>query len=177
MTEEAAVRVRDATHADAASVLEIYAPAVATTVVTFEEVAPTEEEMASRIEASHVWLVADTPGGVAGYAYASRFHPRAAYRWSVEVSVYVAEPSQGQGLGRLLVDTLLEALRDRGYVNAFAGISLPNPGSVRLFESFGFSPIALQRKVGFKLGAWHDVGWWQLQLRDPTIPPPPLRPA
>lgn len=112
---------------------------------------------------------------IEGYAYASPFHPRPAYRWSVEVSVYVAPGGQGRGVGRDLLATLLADLHECGYVNAFAGIALPNDASVHLLESFGFEQIARHREVGFKLGEWHDVGWWQLHLRDRSIPPPDIR--
>jgi L-amino acid N-acyltransferase YncA len=127
MNLETVTTVRDAGQADVSGVLGICAHAVATTVATFEDVAPTEEEMASRIEASHVWLIAEDTDGIAGYAYGSRFHPRAAYRCSTEVPVYVAERSQRRGVGHLLVDTVLGRLRTLGYVNAFAGITMPNP--------------------------------------------------
>ena len=116
--------------------------------------------------------------GVAGYAYASRFHPRSAYRWSAEVSVYLAPRARGAGVGTRLVRTLLARLTEMGFVNAFAGSSLPNPASTALFESLGFRKIAHWERAGFKLGAWHDVGWWQLQLQAPSVPPPELgRPA
>ena len=111
-----------------------------------------------------------------GYAYAAPFHGRAAYQWSVEISIYLAKDARGSGLGRELLSELLDSLSQRGFVNAFAGIALPNPVSVRLFEAFGFEKVAQQRNVGFKLGAWHDVGWWQRQLRAPTSPPPDISP-
>jgi phosphinothricin acetyltransferase len=112
--------------------------------------------------------------GIAGYAYAAPFHARAAYRWSAQISVYLAQDRRGAGIGRHLVGALLDELTSRGYVNAFAGTTLPNNASVRLFESLGFRQMALWEHVGFKLGEWHDVGWWQCDLRDPPIPPPDL---
>lgn len=163
--------IRPATAGDAPGVLAIYAPIVETTAISFEEEPPSPDEMRRRIRGSNLWLVADDGPDISGYAYAASFHPRAAYRWSVEVSIYLAESARGRGLGRRLLGDLLERLRGRGFVNAFGGIALPNPASVALFESFGFEKIAHQRIVGFKLGAWHDVGWWQLQLTEPTIPP------
>ena len=166
--------IRPAGPADAASVLERYAPIVRESFVSFELEPPPADEMARRIDAGIEWLVFEEAGDILGYAYAMPFHPRAAYRWSVEVSVYVPAAAEGRGLGRHLVEGLLDEVRRRGFVNAFAGIALPNPASVRLFEGVGFEQIALQRSVGFKLGAWRDVGWWQLQLREPTVPPPQL---
>ena len=152
--------------------LEIYEPIVRDTAVSFEIEPPTETEMGERVRGSLLWLVWDGPAGIGGYAYASPFHQRAAYRWSVEVSIYLAEAARGAGIGHSLLTATLERLTARGFVNAFAGIALPNPASVRLFESSGFEQIALQKEVGFKFEAWHDVGWWQRKLRDPTIPPP-----
>jgi phosphinothricin acetyltransferase len=130
--------------------------------------------MVARIASSHVWLVAERSEELVGYAYAAPFHRRSAYRWSIEVSVYLREDARGQGLGRRLVGEVLEQARSRGFVNAFAGATLPNPASVKLFESLGFAQVAHQRAVGFKLGRWHDVGWWQLHLRERTVPPPAL---
>src|SRR4051812_47636168 len=117
------------------------------------------------------WLVASRDGAVVGYAYASRHRARRAYRWSVEVSVYLRESEQGRGTGRALYDELLDVLRGLGYVRALAGITLPNEQSVGLHEAMGFEPIGIFRGVGFKHGQWHDVGWWQLSLCDPTAAP------
>lgn len=159
---------------DAEAVLSIYAPIVVDTIISFEEQVPTLDDMRARIAGSHAWLVAEDEGTVVGYAYAGRFHPRSAYRWSAEVSIYLAPVARGRGLGRSLLRALLDELGAMGYVNAFAGITLPNPASVRLFESSGFTKIANWKDAGFKLGRWHDVGWWQLQLRAPSVPPPQL---
>lgn len=131
--------------------------------------------MVERISHSHAWIVGEEASGVGGYAYAAPFHPRPSYRWSVEVCIYLSPHAQGRGLGRALLTQLLGQLRSAGFVSAFAGTTLPNPRSVALFESFGFVKIAHQHNVGFKLAAWHDVGWWQLELQEPTTPPPPLR--
>jgi L-amino acid N-acyltransferase YncA len=168
--------IRQAAEHDAAGVLGIYEPIVRDTPISFETEPPTEEEMAARIARSHEWLIIESDHRIIGYAYAAPFHRRAAYRWSVEISIYLARDARGSGLGRKLLSDLLDSLSRRGFVNAFAGIALPNPVSVRLFESFGFEKVAQQRNVGFKLGAWHDVGWWQRQLRAPTSPPPDISP-
>ncbi len=166
--------IRDATIADAQAILEIYGPMVAATPVSFEEVILNQADIEARIQDSHLWLVVEDVEEVVVYAYAARFHPRAAYRWSAEVSVYLSEKSRGRGVGRRLMSEVLTRLQALGYVNAFAGVTLPNPASVRLFESLGFEQIALQNQAGYKLGAWHDVGWWQLQVQLPSVPPPRL---
>jgi len=153
-------------------VAAIYAPIVTGTAISLEEESPAPKEIVKRMGSSHVWLVAEDGGEVVGYAYATRFHPRSAYRWSCEASIYIAELARGCGVGTRLLRALLERLVELGFVNAFAGITLPNVASVALFESFGFEKIAHWRQVGFKLGRWHDVGWWQLQLRQPPTPPP-----
>jgi L-amino acid N-acyltransferase YncA len=164
--------VRNAAPDDAGAIEAIYTPIVLETAISFEEQPPAVDDIRGRIEESIVWLVAEDADRVVGYGYAGPFHERAAYRWSVEVSIYVGADAQGRGVGRSLLKELLDELQRRGYVNAFAGIALPNEASVGLFERFGFERIALQRNVGYKLGRWHNVGWWQLQLREPRDPPP-----
>lgn len=167
--------IRDATADDAAAIAAIYAPLVTDSIVSFEEDPPSAEEMADRIAASHVWLVAEDDGEVVGYAYGARFHPRAAYRWSTEASIYLAPEARGRGTGKRLVAELLVRLKAMGFVNVFGGTSLPNPASERLLESFGFKKVAHWEHVGFKLDAWHDVSWRQLTLQEPTVPPPEPR--
>jgi L-amino acid N-acyltransferase YncA len=168
--------IRAAQSGDAAAIQSIYAHYVRETAVSFEIDPPTVEAMEARVATSLAWLVFVDGETVIGYAYAGPFHPRPAYRWSVEVSIYVTPHRRRSGVGRSLLEALLEDLAARGYVNAFAGVTLPNPASVGLFESFGFEPIAMQKHVGFKLGSWHDVGWWQKVLRPPSVPPPEIHP-
>ena len=167
--------IRAATPGDAEAIAAIYAPLVTDTIVSFEEEAPSAADMADRIAASHLWLVAEEDGEVVGYAYAAPFHPRAAYRWSVEASVYLAPSARGRGIGKQLVAELLERLKEMGFVNVFGGTALPNAASERLLESFGFKKIAHWEHAGFKFDAWHDVSWRQLTLQEPTVPPPELR--
>jgi phosphinothricin acetyltransferase len=159
----------------AASIAAVYAPYVEGTVASFEEVPPDEAEMVGRMldQPRLPWLVATRDDEVVGYAYASRHRARRAYRWSVEVSVYLRASEQGRGTGRALYAELLDVVRSLGYVHAYAGITLPNAASVGLHESMGFTAIGVFRGVGFKHGRWHDVGWWQLPLCDP----PPAAPA
>lgn len=173
--------IRLARQDDAGAVREIYAPAVERTAVSFELEAPSVAEMARRIaehQPEHPWLVADEGGTVIGYAYAGGFRRRAAYGWSVETSVYVAPGGRRRGVGRALYGTLFRLLEAQGYRQALAGITLPNPASVALHEAVGFEPVGVYRRVGWKLGAWHDVGWWQRALAEPprqAEPEPPRR--
>jgi L-amino acid N-acyltransferase YncA len=166
---------------DAASCAAIYAPSVEENVTSFEERAPDADEMAMRIaaySATHPWLVAEDRGEVVGYAYACPFQERPAYRWSTSVSVYIATERLGQGLGRALYTELFARLRRQGFRNACAGITLPNAASVGLHESLGFELVGVNREVGWKNGAWRDVGWWQLELTPAPAgdPPEPLPP-
>ena len=163
---------------DAAAVAAIYRPAVETSVASFEEAAPGPTEMAGRMRSTLErlpWLVAEDAGTLAGYAYAAPHRQRAGYRWSVDVSVYVDPSQQGRGVGRALYDRLLDLLRRQGYRNAYAGITLPNPSSVRLHEAIGMRRIGVYARVGWKLGAWRDVAWYGMSLLDgsDTDGPPP----
>jgi phosphinothricin acetyltransferase len=159
--------IRMATTSDAGIIAAIYAPIVLQTITSFETVPPTPETMSARISKgllTHPWLVAQHDGRVIGYAYASQHRERAAYRWSVDVSVYVAGEARRRGIGRVLYGRLFEILRAQNYRSAFAGIALPNEASVALHEAAGFQPIGIYREVGFKLAGWRDVGWWRLGL-------------
>ncbi|OMC39609.1 GCN5 family acetyltransferase [Mycobacterium sp. IS-2888] len=170
------MRVRPATAADAAACVEIYRPYVLDTVITFETEVPTVEEMAERIvnaRVTHEWLVLDVDGDVIGYAYAHQFNSRAAYQWSVETSVYLAQDRRREGGGRMLYAELLRRLTERGFRRAFAGIAQPNDASNAFHQTFGFRPAGHYRRVGWKLGAWHDVSWWQLDLPGPDDADPP----
>ena len=158
---------------------EIYAPAVSASAISFELVEPTPEEMALRLAKARChgpWLVWSEGGRVEGFAYASPHSDRAAYQWSVNVSVYVAGTARRRGIARALYGALFTLLRLQGHYAAHAGITLPNAASVGLHESLGFRPVGVYRSVGYKLGAWHDVGWWQLVLRERVGEPSPPRP-
>jgi len=163
------MKIRLATPADAPQITTIYAPIVAGTTISFELEPPSVDEMRSRIGATLSrlpWLVAvDDAGDLLGYVYASRHRERAAYQWSVDVSAYVLERARRTGVGKALYAELFEILVGLGYCEAFAGIALPNAASVALHESLGFEPRGIYRRVGFKLGAWRDVGWWQKSLQ------------
>jgi L-amino acid N-acyltransferase YncA len=160
-------RVRTATPEDAGRIAVIYRPIVVGSAVSFEIDAPGEEEMRRRIlnlPAAHPWLVWEDEGLVQGYAYSTELRSRAAYRFSAEMSVYVDEAFRGRGLGRSLCQAVVDELEKRGFANAFAAITLPNPSSVALFTSMNFEQVGVWRAAGFKLGMWHDVGWWQRRL-------------
>ena len=167
--------VRTARIADAPAILEIYAPHVLETSVSFETQIPTLVELENRMRettAKFPWLVLEDGGELLGYAYATKFRVRAAYDWSVESTVYVRMGHERKGIGRALYAELLEKLRTQGVVNVIGGITLPNEGSVRLHESFGFKPVARLPGIGFKFGQWWDVGYWQLELLRPENPQP-----
>jgi len=163
-----AVRIRMAQDADAEAIAAIYRPIVEGTAISFETTVPDRDEIARRVSEtsqSYPWLVCDISGEIAGYAYATRHRVRGAYRWSVDTSVYVADTHRRRGVGRGLYESLFAIIAAQGYVNAYAGIALPNPGSVGLHESMGFEKVGVYHNVGYKLGQWHDVGWWQRSLR------------
>ena len=167
---------------DSAACAAIYAPHVEASPTSFEAEAPGPEEMAERIErigATHPWLVAERNGEVAGFAYACEHRSRAAYRWAVDVSVYVGEADRRRGLGKDLYEELLRRLRAQRFRVACAGVTLPNEASVALHEGLGFVPVGVYRRIGWKQGAWRDVGWWQLDLSPDADDPPqePLPPG
>jgi phosphinothricin acetyltransferase len=161
---------------DGAACASIYEPFVVDSHVSFEEEPPTALEFAERIERMaqcYPWLVAEDDGVVVGYAYACAHRERAAYRWAADVAVYVAQQSRRRGVGRALYDALLALLARQGVRTVCAGVTLPNDASVGLHEACGFRPVGTYRRIGFKNGAWRDVGWWQLDLvpADDGAPP------
>ena len=177
------MRIRHAdAERDAGACAEIYAPFVRDTIISFEEEPPSEAEMARRIagtSSSYPWVVAEVDAAearidpaVAGYAYASQHRQRAAYRWAADVAVYVHPAHQRRGVARALYGALLELLARQGIQVACAGITLPNEASVRLHEALGFEAVGVYRRIGWKAGAWRDVGWWQRELTDPRDEPP-----
>jgi L-amino acid N-acyltransferase YncA len=170
--------IRLATERDAEQISAIYAPMVRETIISFETEPPTAGEMRGRIESTlecFPWLVCERRGRVSGYAYAGAHRSRAAYQWCVDVSAYVHEDERRTGVGSALYTSLIVVLALQGFYNAYAGIALPNPASVAMHESVGFRPVGVYRGVGYKLGAWHDVGWWQLSMQEQVASPsPPL---
>lgn len=160
--------IRAAAAPDAAAIAAIYNHYVAATTVSFEEAPVDAAQMAARLADVAAldlpWLVLEVDGAVAGYAYATRWRARPAYRHSVETSVYLAGSAAGRGFGAALYAALLDRLRQRGLHAAIAGIAQPNEASVRLHERLGFVKVAHFREVGRKFGRWVDVGYWQLIL-------------
>jgi L-amino acid N-acyltransferase YncA len=167
------VRIRLAHDGDADVIAAIYRPVVENTAISFETIAPDRHEISRRLSATmteYPWLVCERDGLIAGYAYATRHRVRAAYQWSVDSSVYIADAYKRSGVGRGLYQSLFAILAAQGFFNAFAGIALPNPASVALHEAMGFQKLGVYRNVGFKFGEWRDVGWWQLTLRQREMP-------
>jgi len=160
--------IRAATEKDAESIIRIYNHYVLNTTITFEEEAVSLQEMSSRIAEvtsnALPWLVVEEDGEVVGYAYATKWKGRSAYRFSVETTVYLAPGRGGRGLGFKLYEVLLAQLREKGLHAAIAGIALPNPQSIALHEKLGMTKVAQFKEVGFKSRQWLDVGYWECLL-------------
>jgi phosphinothricin acetyltransferase len=168
-----------ATEAEAAAIADIYAPICIETAISFEEAAPTAEEMARRIHTTTQtlpWLVL-VDGGIAGYVYARPFRERAAYRWSVEVTVYVHSCHRRKGVARALYAALFRILTLQGYYKTYAGVTVPNAASERLHEAVGFVSLGVYHGVGYKLGAWHDVRFYEMALQPEQPVPQETRPV
>jgi L-amino acid N-acyltransferase YncA len=166
--------VRDASERDAEDCAAIYAPYVTDTVITFELDPPGPAQMAERIAAAlrtHAWVVLEDGGRIVGYAYGARFHPRPAYRWACEVSVYLERGRRRTGGGRALYEALFARLAERGFRTVVAGMALPNEASVGLHRAMGFEPVGTYRRIGWKHGAWHDVAWTQRTIARGDEPP------
>lgn len=152
--------IRFATFADAATVAAIYAHYVHKTCITFVNEAPTPADFVSRIsDPRFPFLVAEVNDRVVGFIYASTFRTKAAYRWDVELSIYLAPGMEGQGLGSELMAQCLEILTRQGYLNVYSCITLPGERSVALHGKFGFRELGRFPRSGYKMGQWHDVIW------------------
>jgi L-amino acid N-acyltransferase YncA len=171
--------IRKAQGEDGRMIAAIYEPYVIHTPISFEETPPSAEEMEGRIRETigqFPYLVAEEGGRVVGYVYASPHQARASYRWSVNVAVYIAATHHRLGIGKLLYGELFRILEAQAFAMAYAGITIPNPASVGLHESLGFTLVGIYRNVGYKLGAWRDVGWWERKLATlpASAPPEPM---
>ena len=164
---------------DAKQILDIYAPSILSTAISFEAEVPSIEEMQRRIEIcllKYPWIVCVVDKKIAGYVYASKHREREAYQWSCECSVYVHNNCKGKGIGKKMYQLLFEILKQQRFRNVYAGITLPNDASVRLHENCGFQSFARYENIGYKFGNWHTVGWWKLQINNYDLnPPPPLK--
>lgn len=170
--------IRLANPTDAVQMLAIYAPYIRNTSITFETTVPAVADFANRIRSgleNWPWLVYEKDGQVIGYAYASQYRERVAYQWSVECSVYIHEDHFRSQVATSLYKILFTFLKSQGFTTVYAVINLPNERSVALHEKMGFTHFATYQNVGYKLGQWKNVGWWQLQLNDYIIEPPPPR--
>ena len=161
------IKIRQAKLSDCDQILAIYRSIVEDSAISFELIPPTSEDICRRIESalsSHEWLVAEGENGIDGYAYASAYRPREAYKYSTETTVYISQDRWGQGLGRALYQKLFESLAPLGFRRAYAGIALPNEPSIALHKSLGFEHIGVFNEAGFKFDRWHDVSWWQRKV-------------
>lgn len=162
------MKLRLVQKSDVPAIVEIYGAYIRESVITFEITVPNEEDFWTRIQTvskTSPWIVAEVNGKIAGYAYAGKHRDREAYQWSVEPSVYLAPEFHKMGIGTALYEKLFKILKLQGFYNAYAGITLPNPASVGLHESMGFQHLGTYPSIGYKMGKWHDVGWWRLNLQ------------
>ena len=170
------IKIRLATLNDAEAILAIYSPYISNTSFTFETEIPSTKEFQKRISDYQIqfpWLVCEINGVIAGYAYGNKYRERTAYQWCVESSIYVHNDFQKQNIGKALYTALIEIVKQQGFRNLYAVINLPNDKSVRFHESCGFSYFATYYNVGYKLGQWKNVGWWQLILNEFGMEPEP----
>ncbi|MEL7567060.1 MAG: N-acetyltransferase family protein [Dehalobacterium sp.] len=169
--------IRLAAESDSNAILQIYAPFITSTAITFECQVPTIAEFRDRmaeIQRKYPWLVCEINNNILGYAYASPFNEREAYNWSVDFSVYVSPQYHGKNIGKAFYFTLFELLKLQGYYNAYAIVVLPNTKSECLHESFGFKEIGVCENAGYKLGNWHDVKWYGIKINE--YAPSPAKP-
>jgi phosphinothricin acetyltransferase len=168
------IKIRTATIDDAGAIAAIYAPYVASSAVSFEDVPPPPHEIARRMNDTidhFPWIVAESGGVIMGYAYANRFRDRNAYRFACETSIYVAGDLHGQGIGHSLYRVLLDTLTEQGFTQAVAWIAMPSQSSVELHESIGFKRTGFLGSIGFKHGEWRDIAIWQKTLIPVNGPP------
>jgi phosphinothricin acetyltransferase len=172
-------RIRLATINDAKEIRDIYAPNILNASISFETELPSFEEMQSRIQTilqKYPWIVCEVDEKIAGYVYASKHRDREAYQWSCECSIYMNNDFKGKGIGKELYQLLFQILKLQGFRNVYAGITLPNEGSISIHEKCGFKHFATYENIGYKFDNWHSVGWWKLQINDYDLqPPPPLK--
>lgn len=172
--------LRSARLEDAPALLEIYAPYVRDTAVSFEYQVPSREEFAGRMAAileKYPYLVAEVAGEILGYAYAAPFKGRAAYDWAVETTIYIRRDAHGRGLGRALYQALEDVLRRQHITNLNACITFPNPDSIAFHQRMGYRTVAHFTDCGFKQGQWYDMVWMEKIIADHPVPPQPVIPC
>ncbi|MDR3037125.1 MAG: GNAT family N-acetyltransferase [Coriobacteriales bacterium] len=181
MTDKTPVAIRMAELEDAQAILDIYAPYVTDTAITFVSTVPTVDEIREKmldIKRSYPYLICSVDGQVVGFAYANRTRPHEAYRWNAELSVYVDPGFHGRGIATALYTALFQILKAQGFSNLYAVITMPNEASVALHKHFGFKELAVHPADGYKMGAWRDVLWMLYRIEgaaNPEMHGPPLR--
>ncbi|SHE41877.1 GNAT family N-acetyltransferase [Vibrio gazogenes] len=162
------MKIRDSHLNDSAAITAIYNHFIRDTTITFEEQPLSVDQMSARLQKTLStglpWLVLEVDDEIMGYAYASPWHTRSAYRFTVELTIYLAPTAAGNGFGRKLYSELLERLKQQGIKNVMGVIALPNLPSVRLHESLGFKPVGEFNNIGFKFNRYISVGYWQLDI-------------
>lgn|GEM_PF-718941 len=174
------MNVRDARISDAATLASIYNHYIDHSTATFDLIHNSERDMRNKMlacsEVSPFLVCEDDHGKILGYAHAGKHKPKKAYQWSVDTTIYVTPHLRHKGVGSLLYHALIKDLKDSGYCDAYAGITQPNPESVAFHEKLGFRHRVSYEKIGFKHGAWLDVGWWVLSLNPHDSSPQDPRP-
>ncbi len=168
------IKIRFVTLEDAEAILAIYAEYIVNTGVTFEIEVPTIgqfRERIGRITEQFPWLVCEIDGEIAGYAYGSKHGERAAYRWSADLSVYINEKYHRRGIATALYKAIMELLRLQGYFTVYAGVSTPNEKSEAFHSAFGFRNLGEFKNVGYKLGLWRGVAWYERPLTEYVAEP------
>lgn len=167
-------KIRFATEKDAEAILRIYAPYIEKTAITFEYEVPSLSEFSERIseiQKKYPWIVYEENGKILGYAYGGPEYTRAAYQWTVEVSVYVDENEKGKGIGTALYEKVLDILKKQNFCLCYALINEDNEASLRMHEKYGFRPIGTRKNCGYKFEKWHSVVFLEKQLNEPSVPP------
>lgn len=175
------IRIRTAEPEDAAKLLEIYAPYVRETAVTYEYTVPSREEFASRIRRTmekYPYLVAEQDGEILGYAYAGAFHPRAAYAWDAEMSIYIKKDRKRSGIGKALYETLEKILAEQNILNVYACIACPEKedeyltkDSIRFHERMGYRIVGEFPECAYKFGRWYGMVWMEKRIGERTADP------
>ena len=166
--------IRPVQLSDAPAIQAIYRPYVEQTVITFEETVPSVAEFEQRIQKikkDFPYLVAEQDGQLLGYAYAGKFNARASYRWTAEITIYLAKEAQGKGLGRQLYQQMEDLLKQQGIITLMALITSPGSGSIEFHQRLGYQPVGLYPKVAYKFNQWHDLAILQKQLITPPLSP------